>query len=46
MYEGDYGKIVQAHAEGDLSLQFLGRRPMAVPPSFSKMDVVVKAVVL
>ncbi len=46
MYEHDYRKIIQTNDESDLSLGLLGRWAMAVPQSVSKMDVVIKAVVL
>lgn len=46
MYERDYRKIIQAHEESDLTLGFLGRSAMAVQPSYSLMDVSVKAFVL
>ena len=52
MYDHDYYKVVAAHLESrakhkeeGLTLGFLGRAAMAVQQSWSKMDVVVKAVV-
>jgi hypothetical protein len=45
MYEHDYHKIIAQHQQGKLSLGYLGRSAMAVQQSWSKMDVVVKAVV-
>jgi hypothetical protein len=46
MYERDYRKIVQAHEESELSMGLLGRSAVAIQPSFSRADVVVKARVL
>jgi hypothetical protein len=52
MYEHDYQKIVAEyqlsrarHGEDGLTLGYLGRAAMAVKQSWSKMDVVVKAIV-
>jgi hypothetical protein len=46
MFERDYRRIIKAHEESDLSLGLLARSAMAVQPSYSRMDVAIKAVVL